>query len=263
MFCREQSIETGGYSGGAAMPVKCRSWMCPECCEMRRRQLMARCAAGKPNRFITITCRRGQFPTPEQAALALARAWRTVVQHWRRKAKWHKCEYLCVFEPHVSGWPHLHILWRGHWIQFAWLRDEMSKLINSPHVHISLIKDEKSAVAYVAKYFGKAPTRFGTAKRYWTSGNYAPSSLTDAQRAFPKAWKWELTDQTIQKIKQTWEWKGRTVFDLTPNIIAWGWMMDTPLKRSTEPIKRLRYKSGLLQYFSDAGITPIGGETVA
>lgn len=226
MFCRDSTIRAGTVYGEVAAPIKCRSWNCPECGPERQRQLQSTCINGKPNRFITITCRRGQYHTPEDAAAAIAKAWRTVIQRWRRQQKWHRCEYICVFEPHASMWPHMHILWRGHWIEWSWLSDQMKQLLNSPRVHVSAIKSPKQAAFYVAQYFTKAPTKFGNSKRYWTSRKYGKPYNTDAPRAFPKGMAVSRVPQPIHKILTDWIADSRAIWHIKSRIFGWGELVD-------------------------------------
>lgn len=239
-FCREQSIKASCQFGEIAAAIKCRSWNCELCAPWRQRQLQARAIEGKPNRFITITCRVGQFGSKEGNARAIAAAWRTVVLRWRRLNKWHKCEYLCVFEPHISGWPHLHVLWSGHWIGWQWLRDQMIQLLNSQHVHVSRIRGEKSAAFYVAEYFSKAPTRFGTAKRYWTSKLWPKCKLTDAPKAFPKDIPIIRVNTPIQEIVASWRRAYKNVCEIPPDLWGWGtlWNPGTYVKDNKDrPIR--------------------------
>lgn len=231
MFCGETSIVSTSHFGQVASPVKCKRWGCPNCNDWRTKCLQARCIEGKPNRFITITCRAGQFGSPEANAQAISKAWATVVLRWRRLNKWHRCEYICVFEPHLSGWPHLHILWRGHWIERAWLSTNMASLLNSPIVHVSKIKGAKSAAFYVAKYFSKEPEKFGKSKRYWTSRNWPKLSHIDAQRAYHKGFPTDIVQQSIANIIAEWKRYSKEVWHQAPNKWGWGVLWEPPRDR--------------------------------
>lgn len=236
MFCGEQSILATSHFGQVAAPVKCKRWNCPNCVDWRQRCLMARCIEGRPNRFITFTCRRGQFPTANETAKAMVAAWRTIVQRWRRLNKWHKCEYLAVFEPHESGWPHMHILWKGHWLDQKWLSDQARELLNSPVQGVSKIADIKSAAHYVAKYFSKAPQKFGTCKRYWTSKNWPKLLHIDAGRAFHNGFPIELVNNRISDIVATWTRYGKPVWQKPPDVHGWGALWEPPtLPRRPRP----------------------------
>lgn len=243
-FCREQTIQASSQFGEIVSPVKCRAWTCELCAPWRQRQLQARCIEGKPNRFLTITCRAGQFGSPEANAKAIAHAWRTCVQRWRRQRKYHRCEYICVFEPHVSGWPHLHILWSGHWIDQRWLSKQMKELLNSPVVHVSFIKGQRSAAFYVTEYFSKTPTKFGTSKRYWTSGKWPKCERTDAPRVYHKNIPTFLVNEPVESIIATWRRHGKQVFEIPPDLYGWGLLWMPPARAGPKRAAPIRSYDG-------------------
>lgn len=229
MFCGETTIVTTAHFGQEASPVKCKRWTCPNCVEWRTRCLQARCIEGKPNRFITITCRAGQFGSKEANARAISKAWATIILRWRRINKWHRCEYIAVFEPHESGWPHLHILWKGHWIAQQWLSMQMAELLNSPVVHVSRIKGPRSAAFYVAKYFSKGPEKFGKSKRYWTSKKWPKLLTIDAEKAYHKGFPTAIVQQRIEDIIAEWTRHHKEVWHQKPNKWGWGILWEPPL----------------------------------
>lgn len=244
MFCCEQSILATSHFGQVAAPVKCKRWTCPNCVEWRSRCLMARGMEGKPNRFITFTCRQGQYASEIETAKAMVAAWRKIVLRWRRSRKYHKCEYMAVFEPHATGWPHMHILWKGHWIDQAWLSQQGMELLNSPVQHVFKIADVKSAAAYVAKYFSKAPQKFGTLKRYWTSKNWPKLRHINADRAFHKGFPIDLVNRRIQAIVAEWQRYNRIVWTRPPDIHGWGCLWEPardkpPRKEPASPWRAL------------------------
>lgn len=244
MFCREKTLTVERRMGAIATPVKCRSWLCPNCYEMRRANLIRLAASGKADRFITITCRRDQYATPDLAAAALAKAWARFVLHWRRKNKGAKGEYLCVIEAHKSGWPHLHILWRGPWIRWDYLKSQMTGLLNSPHVHIKRIFDGSSYASYVAKYIGKEAHKFGTTKRYWTSKNYELEQPTAAPKVFPKATARDIRNISIEELQKDWRRAGRLIWQVNADILGWGdpWWKGSRLPR--QPTTTLAEQAG-------------------
>lgn len=246
MFCRETSIVATSHFGQVGAPVKCKRWGCPNCTEWRSRCLMARGMEGKPNRFITLTCRHQ--PGDDKVAIArrLSAAWRTIVLRWRRLKEYHKCEYMAVFEPHADGYPHMHILWKGHWIDQKWLSEQGQELLNSPVQHVFRIKDARSAVAYVTKYFSKAPEKFGKLKRYWTSKNWPKLRHIDAQRAFHRGFPIDLVNRKIDNIIAEWTRYGKTVWERPPDISGWGCLWepkrDKPSRK--EPVRPWRLITG-------------------
>lgn len=238
MFCGETSIQATSHFGQVAMPVKCKRWTCDTCGPWRQNCLMARCIDGHPNRFITITCRVGEFGSPAGNARAISRAWRLTMQNWRKLKSWNKGEYICVFEPHVSGWPHLHILFKGAWVSQRWLSSQMAKYLNSPIVDIRRIKSEKQAAFYVAKYFSKGPQKFGNSKRYWTSKNWPKLSTTGAEPAFHKGFPCEIVQATTNEIFNTWHRYNKNPWTRGRDIIGWGALINpcTQSERSTTPV---------------------------
>lgn len=221
-FCRDTTATTGNNFGEIAVPIKCRSWNCEYCAPERKSQVVAMAMSGDPERHITITIRRGQEPTPEDAAKRLSSTWREIVRRWRKKYPTKTCEYFVVIEAHKSGWPHLHILWRGAWIDWEWLKQQSQELINSPSVWIGWISKLRSAVAYVAAYVGKAAHRFGTTKRYWYSRGYIRRTNTAAWRVFPDRARVERRNIAIKDLREDWHRQGRQEWHIEPDIYGWG-----------------------------------------
>lgn len=240
-YCGEQTFVKWNPHEREAVSLRCRSWTCPDCSPARKRQLIAQGHRGKPNTFITLTCRRGQVATPDAAARALSDAWRIVHKRAMREAlrdpsKRHKpagksppggwpidkhghvprqvslengrLDYLVVIEAHKSGWPHLHILSRSKWIAVDWLRGQMAELLNSPVVFVQRITKRSQVAAYVSKYCSKCEHKFGTAKRYWESKNY-PLTPFEGKKASTKAWWEQYRDNcTLKETVQRWEAQG-------------------------------------------------------
>lgn len=231
MFCGEQSILATSHFGQVAAPVKCKRWGCPNCADWKQRCLMAQAMEGKPNRHIVFTCRRGQYTGPLETARAMVAAWRTIVQRWRRLRPYHRCEYMCVFEPHQSGWPHMHILWKGHWIDQKWLAEQATELLNSPNQTVNKIADAKAAAAYVSKYFSKEPTKFGTCKRFWTSQGWPKIKHLDGTKAFHKGFPIDLVNRRVSDIVAEWIRYGKTVWTRPPDVCGWGCLWEPERKK--------------------------------
>lgn len=228
-YCGEQSLSKNDGETAIIASLRCRAWTCPDCAPRRRRQLVAQAAAGKPNKFLTLTVDPAHYADPATAAAALAHAWRLIRLRAIREARrrqdrrpepagpapeggWPRgsrqrtarqvvaepdgLQFLAVIERHKSGWPHLHILARARWIGQRWLSLQAADILKSPIVDIRLIQPGRYRYGYVAKYVGKDPARLGTTKRYWASRNYR---LTPPHQkpAFPKVWaRWHRLDQT-------------------------------------------------------------------
>jgi len=186
--------------------IDCKTWTCPECGELRKKQLIASGFGGKPETFLTLTSRRSGDRTANGCAYELARAWRLLrlrimrgkpekdahqarvknarlagqkpppkPKQWPflKGSKPRPLPFLAVFEATKTGWPHLHILMRSRFIPQEWISAEMEAITGSPVVWIERISDLKKVASYIVKYCGKNPHRFGTTKRYWQSKDFA------------------------------------------------------------------------------------------
>lgn len=149
---------------------------------MRRRALVREGQQGQPNRFVTLTVNPAWFDSPEERAAQLAKAWRLVVAAYRHRWPNRECEYMCVFEATQRGEPHLHILWRGGWIDQEWLSDQMRERMGAPVVDVRRVIDQQRVNEYVTKYISKRNIKFGTCKRYWRSKAYLAKSPRQARR---------------------------------------------------------------------------------
>lgn len=190
-------------------------------------------ASGSPNRMLTLTCAASAEPDPVKARALLHRSWRALrlkiarefvkpsVERWRigraraRTSAGNKTTadvlappplkpsalpYFAVVERHKSGRPHLHVLLRCGYIPQTWLSLEMNRLAGSPIVDIRKVSGTKQAAAYVAKYIGKAPAKFGNSRAYWYTKNWAPAAASDEKPSVTQAamfsarpWSWEET----------------------------------------------------------------------
>lgn len=258
--CGEAAIEAEDNLGGGAFPRNCGSWDCEICAPRRRASLQREIISGKPNRFVSITCREGQFATVNIAAERLAWAWKIVVQRWRRLKSTNKCEFFVVREAQQNGWPHLHIAWRGSWLDFYWLRAQMEELLNSPQVDVRLIKGRSMVAYYIAKYIGKLPHKFGTLKRYWCSKDYRPKEKPIAKRIFRRELKFRPSDRTMLQVRDDLVSRKIEYTELYGCILKWDTPQIKPIPPPKYELRRLRFRRGFLKYVSKAGITPI--ETV-
>lgn len=204
-YCGEHTLVKDQGSTVEAVSLRCRAWTCPECAELRKRQLTAQGIAGQPDTFLTLTSRRTPGADADQAAAALSHAWRIIrlralrearrdterrpepsgtppVQGWPRDGRGRvprqvilrgdKLPFLAVVESTKLGWPHLHVLARSSWISQMWLSAQADDVLGSPVVDIRRIKKKAQTVAYCAKYCTKCEHKFGTTKRYWQSRDY-------------------------------------------------------------------------------------------
>jgi len=255
--CGVDAIEAGDNVSGAAFFRNCNSWDRDCCRERRRRRLIREVFAGKPNRFITLTCRENQFLTPEIGAERLAWAWKIIVQRWRRLKSSNKCDFFVVREAQQNGWPHLHIAWRGAWIDRGWLSRQTSELLNSPQTDVKFIVGIKAVAFYISKYMGQAPHKFGKLKRYWKSKRYLPEDFKDTKPIFPKHFVFRDCGRTMYQVRRYLE-DNFIEYTVHPGgTLTWVYQHhEQPPPRRSEPC-RLRFVGGLLKYASRGGISPV------
>ena len=171
-YCGSQTLVKHVGAERRALSLRCRSWLCPDCADSRKRILIAQCHGGAPNTFLTLTWRVRPNVTPNEAAKQLSRSWRLLRLRIMRQRGMRKLPFQTVIEATAAGWPHLHILLRSIWIDKYWLSAQMQELCGSPIVKIQRIDRKAQVAAYVAKYAGSCAHKFGTAKRYWRSRDY-------------------------------------------------------------------------------------------
>lgn len=217
-YCGEQTLVKHVGAARHARSLLCHSWTCPDCSDSRKRGLIAQAISGAPNLFLTLTIRRTGNGSPDQAAKTLARCWRLVRLRILRRYGWKRLPFLAVFEPHKSGWPHLHILLRSAFIDITFIRSCMSELADSPQVYIEWIDNRGRVAGYCAKYCGKGAAKFGTAKRYWLSRDY------DTRPKPEKTWKMRY-DASIYVVPTQLE-------KLISVYITQGWSLVRPSVRS-------------------------------
>ena len=147
------------------VPLCCKSWNCPACAVRLQARWMDVAVRGQPERFLTLTGDPALHPDPHDMAVAIKNAWAKFVAHWRRgkvrkdgkhSIPPHDLEYLAVWELHKSGYPHLHILQRGHYIPQSYLRRWMITAHVGERVDIRRVNDYRGAAAEVIKYVTKA-----------------------------------------------------------------------------------------------------------
>lgn len=171
-YCTDLSIvrDYGGFKKVATL--RCKKWDCEHCGPKRARDLRWRCRNASPTKFLTLTVRKGQFPTPDEQARQMVEAWRMLRQYLCRLLGWKSIPFIAIFEKHKSGWPHLHILLRCKYIDHRLIREWWNNRLNSFKIDIREVKSEQHAAYYVSKYLTKSPHAFAQCKRYWASHDY-------------------------------------------------------------------------------------------
>lgn len=218
-YCQSRSVVKSTPTTATVISLRCRSWHCIDCADVRKRQLMAEAIAGRPNKFLTLTSRKREDKTPEQAAKELSYAWRIVRLRLMRRYKLRSLPFLAVFERHASGWPHLHILLRAPWLDQRTISKWMAELCDGPNVWIEHLYSSKKASVYCAKYSAKCAEKIGTSKRYWQSVDYDLREDQPEKHSAKPGEGWEQWDKTIRFLAncfETWgydvEWQGMLKF---------------------------------------------------
>jgi len=210
-LCGEWTAVKEAPTQHVAITLRCRSWTCDECRIMRKRQLVAMGCGGKPTKFLTLTSRKRDDMTEEEAAAQLVWAWRVLRKRIIRKKKLSKLPFLAVIERHKSGWPHLHLLLRMPFLSQSWISKQMAGLCDGPNVWIEHLWDTKKAAAYCAKYCSKCTQKIGTSKRYWQSKDYDLRSKNRGKALDTSSSPWEVCDFSLQSFLEVWRVMGWTV----------------------------------------------------
>ena len=201
-YCGERSLVKYDGPNRTVATLRCRSWTCPDCFEPRKKRLMAECHAGAPGTFMTLTSRRREGLTANEAALKLTHAWRLIRLRLMRRSGMKKLPFIAVMEATKAGWPHLHILLRSIWLDHDLISSWMAELTDSPVVDIQRIDNKARVNAYVSKYCGKAAHKFGTAKRYFKTQDYDLRSEEERSKFLKKQPGWETNPWHINRLAQ-------------------------------------------------------------
>lgn len=231
MLCSQLILVKWEERRMSARVLSCRSWNCELCAPDRKRQLVAKGMSGNPTHFLTLTVNPSIGSSPVDRARRLVAAWRTVRQMTMQYYGYDHLEFLAVFEATQRGEPHLHILLRCPWLDHDWISAIMEHELGAPVVWIERLNSSRKAAGYVAKYCGKAPDRFDTLKRYWTSRGYEAAYWRAAATAETGRPRFERRDQSIDSWLESVIWCG-----LTPVREGKWWCADVlGVQRQTGP----------------------------
>ena len=187
----EVAVNAHGHAG-EAYAVRCKRWSCPVCAEVNRRRVIRIAKDAKPRALLTLTVSSKDYPEPQQAAEALKKGLRLLRLRLARDKKLENFEFLAVFEKHASGSPHLHLLIKGSFIPWQWLRKVWEEVTGSYMVDIRKIDTVGKAALYCAKYIGKDLSAFAGCKRWWRSHGYSDGADDDYSADRPQK-KFERT----------------------------------------------------------------------
>jgi hypothetical protein len=174
--------------------------------------------------------REGYAKTPDQQAEEFVVGWRLLRQFLCRKLGRKTITFLAVFENHESGWPHLHILLRGGYIDHRVIRAWWEERFQSHHIDIRLAKNPRQRASYVSKYVAKAPQGFGHCKRYWCSQDW-DKKKNDAPKPERDEYEWweAITTRPISMARMAFEDGARVTFRGDEIVIA-GWLAPDRLR---------------------------------
>lgn len=212
-LCREYSLVKHEGQILTARPLLCKCWSCEYCRPIRYAWLRRDARSGNPNLFVTLTSRVRNDISPDQAARNLVKAWRKVKAAARRKYPQEKFEYLAVFEETKQGWPHLHILTRGKWLDQSWLSAQMDRLTDSPIVDVRRIRSKGAVAAYVAKYVSKASAAFKGCKRYFLSRGYLSPARRSRLRNQSERERGSVVPSSLSAIRSQHPWAAILLYE--------------------------------------------------
>lgn len=130
--------------------------------------------------------------SPDGQAEKFVVAWRMLRQYLCRKLGRKNLTFLAVFEAHpTSGWPHLHVLLRGGYINRKLILDWWQGYTGAFILDIRLAKNPRQRASYVSKYVAKSPGKFDHVKRYWCSQDWDPPKKENNVSAHAEYAWWE------------------------------------------------------------------------
>lgn len=149
----------------------------------------------------------------------LSRAWRVIVKRLHRLYPSTPIEYLAVVEGTKRGEPHLHILYRGPWVDQRRLSTWMLELTGAPIVDVRAVRGRREAARYVAKYIAKRPEQFGTAKRYWRSYHYNNDAEARPPTPIPADPPWLIVHAPIERLILEYRDRQYAVYRMEPEYM--------------------------------------------
>lgn len=166
----------------ALFAVGCRSWSCPQCGPVKRRQLVKQIVKAKPNRMLTLTCRHEHGPAYQLHNIS--KALPRLISELRRRLG-ATIEYFRMLEFCQDGYPHFHLLLRTSYLPHEMIREIWEKNTTARIVDIRVAHGKSTS--YVSKYLTKARNAEGTfirqhisvSSRFWNDDDAAESQWLD------------------------------------------------------------------------------------
>lgn len=188
----------------AAVTLRCKCWDCEGCRPGRLKRLYAEVCGGEPTAMITLTTQvREGVATYDEA-----RSQSEWMHELMRRIKKHKSmkdlAYHVTREATKVLWPHMHIMWRGPWIDQAWLQEQWQDITkHSYRVDIRKI-DPGRAGNYLRSYVKKAPARFATARRTWKTKAYDKREKHEGKPKKDYGAPWQRVRQCVISFAEKW-----------------------------------------------------------
>lgn len=220
MLCSEATLVNSNADGGQAVILRCKRWSCEICRPHNRWAVIKKAQDGKPTTFLTLTCDPARYETPDEAARDLKRALVLLRRHLLEVKGIEKLPFICVFEKHKSGWPHMHLLIRAPYIHWKWLSLHMKKMIGAQAIHIRKVSRKKGAAHYISKYIGKDPHAFQGCKRWWRSHNYDQKE-EDQEPKLRYGHHWQNAEVHFQKFVETLADTGMIIVESRKGYVQW------------------------------------------
>lgn len=171
-LCTGETVVNANRFEGELHALRCKRWTCPHCRLINRKRVIHLGKNGMPTAMLTLTVSSNHYDTPEEAARDMVRGLVMLRRRIKRRFGVDKLPFLCVFEAHKSGYPHMHLLIRAPFMSVKVLREMWEGITGSWNVNIWKIRTVGQAVFYATKYIGKDLHKFEGCKRWWRSHNY-------------------------------------------------------------------------------------------
>ena len=223
MYCTDLTLVQHEGKSITAQPLYCRCWSCEICAPRRGRELRWLARSGEPTKFLTLTVNPRRGEGPHHRAQELRDAWRWLRRKLRERFPGHRFEFLAVFEATEKGEPHLHIAMRAPYVDQRWLSEPMAARIAAPIVDIRAVRDQGRVAWYIAKYMGKAPTRWEGCKRYWRSQGW---QLWQRARDLARSARYYILRRPYDAVLEDQRTSGITVADCVrgPPVRVFWWL---------------------------------------
>lgn len=201
-LCTDMTFVKSTQQRGEVSPVRCKRWSCPVCHELNRKRVIALARRAKPKALLTLTIAPAPGETPDAAAARLKDGLRLLRLRLKRHPRFTNFEFLAVFERHKSGFPHLHLLIRGKYLPWKWLRSTWKSITGAHQIDIRKIDTRDKAVFYVAKYIGKDLTAFEGCKRWWRSHSFSEEDTEEYEpdNEFARSGTWEVSPHALRYV---------------------------------------------------------------